>query len=122
MEHTKKMVLVDPRVIENLHSSQHQLSNLVEKTLSKLDDEMQAVLNHTDIPEERKVELYNQILQCYLTYKSKIEPPIVQVLQSKPKPSEELLEQTNDKNESLIDEIIASAPQKLKKRAHLLLK
>ena len=83
---------------------------------------MQAVLNHTDIPEERKVELYNQILQCYLTYKSKIEPPIVQVLQSKPKPSEELLEQTNDKNESLIDEIIASAPQKLKKRAHLLLK
>lgn len=62
MEHTKKMVLIEPHVLEKFHQQQQ----LQPDTISKLDDDMRTVINRKDIEDNEKWTLYNQILQKYL--------------------------------------------------------
>lgn len=60
MEHTKKMVLVEPRQIEKWKET------MLDKTLSKLDSEMYQIL-HRDIAEDDKAKLYSNSLSRYLS-------------------------------------------------------
>src|ERR1043165_9904256 len=59
MEHTKKMVLVEPRQIEKWKET------MVDKTLSKLDGEMYDIL-HRNIEDDNKAKLYSNSLSRYL--------------------------------------------------------
>src|ERR1043165_3923405 len=59
MEHTKKMVLVEPRQIEKWKET------MVDKTLSKLDGEMYEIL-HRNIADDNKAKLYSNSLSRYL--------------------------------------------------------
>src|ERR1043165_6753604 len=59
MEHTKKMVLVEPRQIEKWKET------MVDKTLSKLDGEMYDIL-HRNIEDDNKAKLYSKSLSRYL--------------------------------------------------------
>ncbi|KOB67848.1 hypothetical protein OBRU01_15968 [Operophtera brumata] len=75
MEHAKKMVLIDPSVIEKIN--QH---NTVDSPISRLDTEMQKNLK-SNIEDRKKCILYLQILQRYLHFTAEgrhpIELPIV---------------------------------------------
>ena len=59
MEHTKKMVLVEPRQIEKWKET------MQDKTLSKLDGEMYEIL-HRSIADDDKAKLYSNSLSRYL--------------------------------------------------------
>ena len=50
MEYAKKMILVDPRIIEKLTSAG-------DKVLNNIENEMDTVLN-SDIPDDKKFKLY----------------------------------------------------------------
>ena len=58
MEHTKKLLLVDPKLYR---------PSMREKTLSKLDEEIEQTLNG-DLPDEQKVDLYLTSLKKYKHY------------------------------------------------------
>ena len=70
MEHTRKMALVDPRLLESLRPPTPP-TNTMDRVLRGLDGEMSSVLDRTDLDEGDKVKLYNQILLRYNTMANK---------------------------------------------------
>ena len=71
MEHTRKMALVDPRLLESLRPPPPPPTNTLDRVLRGLDGEMSSVLDRTDLDEGDKVKLYNQILLRYNTMANK---------------------------------------------------
>ena len=67
MEHARKMVLMDPRLLDTLRlpppppPSTYTLG----KKVQALDDEMMTILDRKDLDDRTKVTLYNQVLQRY---------------------------------------------------------
>lgn len=70
MEHAKKMLLIDPSVIEKMN---HHDS--VENPMSRLDAEMQNILK-SDMDDRKKCILYLQILQRYLHFSEEGRQPL----------------------------------------------
>ena len=64
MEHARKMVLVDPRMLDTLRSPPLPTDTLGRK-VQALDDEMMDILDRKDLDDRTKVTLYNQVLQRY---------------------------------------------------------
>ena len=60
MEHARKLALVDPRWIVR---SPPSLTDAIGKIMRRLDAEMTAVLDKTDLDDGEKEHLYNQVLQ-----------------------------------------------------------
>ena len=68
MEHARKMVLVDPRLLDTLRSPTPPpppATDTVGKKVQALDDEMKTILDRKDLDDGTKVTLYNQVLQRY---------------------------------------------------------
>ena len=63
MENAKKMALVDPRVLETVAA---QPKDTVGKVSQRLDDDMQANINRSDLKQREKVTLNNHILDRYI--------------------------------------------------------
>ena len=61
-----------------MKSSRHE-KPLIQNVMSELDAEMNSVISRSDIPTSEKVNLYNQVLQRYMTYKDKSENTPVKV-------------------------------------------
>lgn len=70
MEHAKKMLLIDPSVIEKINQN-----NTVDSPMSRLDTEMQNILK-SNIEDRKKCILYLQILQRYLHFTDEGRHPI----------------------------------------------
>ena len=64
MEHARKMVLVDPRLLDTLRSPPPSTDTLGKK-VQAFDDEMMTILDRKDLDDRTKVTLYNQVLQRY---------------------------------------------------------
>ena len=64
MEHARKMVLVDPRMLDTLRSPPPPTDTLGRK-VQALDDEMMDILDRKDLDDRTKVTMYNQVLQRY---------------------------------------------------------
>jgi len=58
MDSVQKMVLVEPRVFENMKERQHEEYPLV-SAMSSLDVEMNAVISGSNLPTEDKARLYD---------------------------------------------------------------
>lgn len=77
MEYAKKMVLVDPRVLQapstqpNPTSITQPESVAIDITLKGLDAGLQQILQRRDLPADEKVKLYSNYLQQYLTMRDK---------------------------------------------------
>ena len=71
MEHTRKMPLVDPRLLETLRPAPAPPTNSLDRVLRGIDGEMSSVFDRTDLDEGDKVKLYNQILLRYNTMADK---------------------------------------------------
>ena len=64
MEHSKKMILIDPRVLDSLRSS--PTPNPWTSSLQEMDHRMKDILNRSDMTMEDKAQAYHQTLQRYL--------------------------------------------------------
>ena len=64
MDHTRKMALVDPTLLETLRSPPPP-KNTVGKVMQGLDAEMTSIVDRKDLNGVDKVPLYNQIVQRY---------------------------------------------------------
>ena len=71
MDSVKKMVLVEPRVLEVLKEKKLEQSPL-RNAMSSLDAEMNAIISRSDLTDADKVLLYDQVLQRYNVYREKL--------------------------------------------------
>jgi hypothetical protein len=62
----KKMLLIDPRLLETITQKQHVPPDAVSDSLHALDKEMEQVLERTDLALNDKAKLYQQTLRRYL--------------------------------------------------------
>ncbi len=72
MKYTKKMALVDPRILEHLQSQSHVSENPIETKAFELDQEMKAILNQSHLASKEKLVMYNDVLQKYLYFNDKL--------------------------------------------------
>ena len=68
MEHTKKMALVEPRLLDRLLPQQPYPVPSTVKALNRLDEDMERILRNPALSQEDKIQQYQQVLQRYLTY------------------------------------------------------
>ena len=88
MSPTKRMVLVPENTLERLQQRQQILTPPVTQTLKNLDSEMTNTLSSTQLDDEEKAKLYNQVLQRYLTYYDQRKGQPLHVKLTTPKPVE----------------------------------
>ena len=62
------MVLVPENTLRRMQQRRQILTPTVTQTLKNLDSEMNDILSSKQLNDEQKAKLYNQVLQCYLTY------------------------------------------------------
>ena len=67
----KIMQLVDPRMLERMTAP----SNRVHRSINTLDQDMQNILQRTDLSDQEKVTQYNSVLQKYLDYHDRLHIP-----------------------------------------------
>ena len=127
------MVLVPENTLERLQQRQQILTPPVTQTLKNLDSEMGDILSSTQLDDEQKAKLYNQVLQRYLTYydQRKGQPLHVKLTNPKPvetpKPDEESKETSKESTEvettpsAVEEEVIKSVPKLYKAAARQLL-
>ena len=120
MEYTKKMALVDPRLLETLATPKRP-ATLPIKAMSELDEDMKHILGRQDIDEQEKVKQYNQILRRYVTYDGKANQPVeVRITQQTAQGSNPSV--AGDGKESSLDRnILETVPSTMQRRAKLIL-
>ena len=94
------MLLVEPKLLEGL---QHHdvVRNPTIKSMTRLDDEMQSILQRDDLSMGEKVKAYEQKLQRFLIYDDKYEnrPPVkVQVVRGTTAPKNDASFNTDQSN------------------------
>ena len=148
MEHAKKMVLIDPRMLPTIQQSNevscpqpNQAPSLythlpqtekniiqpesvvIDMTLNGLQQTLKDILQRPDLPDDQKAALHNHYLQQYLTMRRKqtqvyARPTEVKISEL---PPDILKNVVNPKVDILQREIVESAPKKLQKQARLLM-
>jgi len=108
MDSLKKMVLVEPRVLEILKEKKHEQSLLL-NAVSSLDAEMNAFISRSDLTDADKVRLYDQVLQRYNVYREKLISP----------PNKDEVEKKKHFDES---EIFSNVPSSYKQKTKQLLR
>nr|CAB3265868.1 serine--tRNA ligase, mitochondrial [Phallusia mammillata] len=120
MENVQKMALVDPRLLKTLHDKAPTKSTPVESALSKLDADMNSIVNNT-MPLDAKVKLYNETLQKYRFYSdvnAKRPPMEVTVVGAKKDASGSASSSTPvDRRTEMVQQIVAGMPKSLKHKA-----
>ena len=68
MEHVKKMILVDPRMMEMMRSGRGggTVHDATSHSLLEMDEEMRIALDRNDVDFQDKAHLYQQVLWRYL--------------------------------------------------------
>ena len=80
----RKMALVDPRLLETLHTP---TQTAIDTTLRDLDAETTSILDTSDVGVSEKVRLYNQALLRYndmVRYRAAKQTPVVLVKENEP--------------------------------------
>ena len=80
MEHARKMVLVDPRLLDTLRSPPPPSTDTLGKKVQALNDEMMTIIDRKDLDDWTKVTLYNQVLQRYNVLSDKNVKELVRVV------------------------------------------
>ncbi|KAK3105817.1 hypothetical protein FSP39_006339 [Pinctada imbricata] len=126
------MLLVEPKLLEGL---QHHdvVRNPTIKSMTRLDDEMQSILQRDDLSMGEKVKAYEQKLQRFLIFDDKYEnrPPVkVQVVRGTTAPKNDAsfntdqsigVDQGSSTTDPIESEIMKSVPKTMRNRAELLL-
>jgi len=132
MNHARKMVLVPEQTLERLREREKVQAAPLTSSLTRLDHQMEELLNNKAISDEEKVRRYSQALQNYLIYynqrkeeplKIKLEPSLT--LDTQEKENEEKrtvlevpVQEFPDKIER---DIVNALPKTLRNRGKLLI-
>ena len=109
MEHTKKMVLIDPRMLSSLKND-NPIVNPEISSLKRLDKEMSDVLHRDDIDVREKAKIYQQVLWKYMNrYDNAVNAPVS-------------ITRTSPPSEKIIDDVVDSVPISLKRKAERLMR
>ena len=108
MAHVRKMALVDPRLLDKLHTS---TKPPVDMTLPDLDAEMTNILDKTDVDVSEKVRLYNQALLRY--------NDMTKLAAAKPTPVIVVKEQNPDAPD-VMAEVVTTLPKGLQEKGRQL--
>ena len=108
MAHVRKMALVDPRLLDKLHTSTNPP---VDMTLRDLDAEMTNILDKTDVDVSEKVRLYNQALLRY--------NDMTKLAAAKPTPVIVVKEQNPDAPD-VMAEVVTTLPKGLQEKGRQL--
>lgn len=119
MDRVKKMVLIEPNMLNSLRQPPVTLNKTV-NVLNTLDEEMASVMKKSELTDRDKVRIYNDILQKYLSFKDKyndqVNPLPVKVIRN------EVQDVSKPIQEDVIErEIIDSVPKTMIKKAQLIL-
>ena len=118
------MALEEPQLLKSLqaqHHHNHQPQEMLDEKLCELVQAMEAVLNQKGVAQEEKLKLYHHVLQKYLLYNKKVQPPQVKMLE-KTAPVTIANSSPEEPAVDLIEtDIIQSAPKNLKQKASLLM-
>ena len=76
MEHARKMVLVDPQLLDTLRSAPPPPTDTIGKKVQALDDEMISIIDIKDLDDRAKVTLYKQVLQRYVLSDKHVKEPV----------------------------------------------
>lgn len=126
MEHTKKMILVDPRMLDSLQQTSltsPAVPDATSHSLSEMDRVMRDIIDRKDVDVNSKADLYQQVLWRFLKrYGQFKDKPLGKVEMSQPTPvippDGEVLAKTTSKIE---DRVLSSVPKTLQNKARLLL-
>ena len=126
------MVLVPEHTLQRLEERKRVTTAPLTQTLRTLDSEMEQVLKRSDITDDEKATLYNQILQRYLSYYDQKRNDPLKVSFSTPR-AKESNEQaveiqdvdknatSDDENDEFEEQVIRSLPKTVRQRGKLLL-
>ena len=106
MEHTRKMALVHPQLLNTLLAQQQLNPGL--SYLGKLDQDMAAVLQNPNLAPDVKHKQFTQLRHQYSSVKDDLEKPVNMTLQNAPPPID-------------MQEIIDSLPKNCKNKGKILL-
>ncbi len=142
MQHAQKMILVNPDTV-GLTSVKDRPTSSESLTRTRLDQELKDILDRTDLDSYDKLQLYNQVLQRYLTFYNRTKQPMTVKLIGNPlttaqdnhdprQDDHQLANEDNtltDKgaaaipslNDTKAEKLMANFPITLKKKAHTLL-
>jgi hypothetical protein len=130
MEYAKKLVLVDPAVLER-NTNYPGIVRPALTAICSLDEEMKKILESGETSVESKVRSYNQTLRKYIAaYSKELERPVkveqVSAVTGPPGEREETATAEPPvpslETDSVFDDALASVPQKFRRKAGLLLK
>ena len=130
MEHTKKMILIDPRMMSSVLSSSTTsvpsgppVPDATSSSVRGLDQEMREMLDREDLAVEEKAKAYQQILRQYLhrvgQYRDK-PLGVVEIKKEKRGPVEVTGEDKAPASESVSvieQEVVTSVPKSMKKKS-----
>lgn len=110
MHHAKKMVLIDPAILQRTQD----IEQIKPNTMSLLDKEMKSILETTEISDHDKWLMYQQALQKFLQVTSEKRQPL----------SIPIVDDPNMEKEQELDDndLLNTFPKSLKNKASLLLK
>ena len=128
MEHAKKMVLVDPRMLQSpavntVHITQPE-TTAIDITLRGLDGGLQRIMENANLPMDQKAKLYTNHLQQYLTMKDKQTNAYTPPLPPPPPPTPTQFASTSataPPSAAVEEEVMQSIPSKLQKQGRMLM-
>ena len=124
------MALIPEHTLQRLEERKRVTTAPLTQTLRTLDSEMEEILKRTDITDDEKVTLYNQVLQRYLSYydKKRNDPLKVSFSNNKDINEQTVESQDTDEHNSGEDEsdvfeeqVIRSLPKTVRQRGKMLL-
>ena len=113
----KIMSLVDPKILDRMTAVEP--INPLYKNISELDNDMQAVLQRTDLTDREKVQKYNNVLQRYLEYQDHHRFPTEQSIQQQPQQQQQPPESI--RSPDIEADILNTVPKTLRRKAQALL-
>ena len=120
MEHAKKMILIDPRVLESLKSDTQPVKDATMESLKDMDHHMKQIMDRADLDLNDKASAYQQALRRFLNraedYKQK---PLGSISIAPIQPDE--TQKEAKQNDAVESNVIESVPITLKRKAKLLL-
>lgn len=122
MEHAKKMLLVEPKLLESLKPQSNNYTHPRLNIMSKLDENMKNVLENPVSSANEKVVLYNQILgqfRRYLDHELKPNSPGKNTTRVETNHESG----TGETSQSYLEEeVLSSVPKSMQRKAKLILK
>lgn len=103
------MHLVDPKIMQQMSAP----VNPIHRSIANLDQDMQAILQKTNLSDQDKVREYNQVLQRYLEYYDHVRNPIPTLPTPHSTPSQS--------SRSVRDEVLRTVPKTMKRKAEAVL-